>query len=267
MGNYYSNDEDIPKYSIGTKGPKVIVVDGIIGAGKSTIIKLIVERLNESGVNARIIPEPVDNWLKEYDHNGEKKSLLQLFYNDKERWGYHFQTQTFIDRIEKCREIYTKYKDSTDIFVMERSILSDRLFMNILNGDGFVSELEMANYTSFFKMWKELMPFTPDAYIYIRPDLNVCMERIAKRARKSEDLIPEEYLKSLLKQHDIFFDYKDINCGNKEINDSYGNIDYSSLLYSGQSGATSPSLILSTNVDFVHNQDDIMLIIREFIEC
>lgn len=68
---------------------KYFVVEGNIGAGKSTFLKVI-----NTFLNAQVVYEPHEKW-----QNVGGENLLEKFYADTQRWAYTFQTYAFITRI------------------------------------------------------------------------------------------------------------------------------------------------------------------------
>jgi len=170
----------------------VFVIDGIISAGKSTLIKKIQEKIECS-----IIKEPVDKW--------EKDGILKRFYEDQKRWGYHFQTKVFIDRVNECIK---EYKNNGDIYICERSVATDQIFMKLLYEDGMIDDMEYKHYLEWKDLWIKLIPFNFDGFIYLRPSLEECMKRLNKRNRDGESNISIEYQRRLLSLHDEFFNEK-----------------------------------------------------------
>ena len=69
------------------KHAPLIMIEGNIGAGKSTFLKVLQNQLN-----ADIIFEPTNKW-QEIDR---ESNLLDLFYKDTPRWAYTFQSYAFI---------------------------------------------------------------------------------------------------------------------------------------------------------------------------
>lgn len=180
--------------------PFVIVIDGIISAGKTTYIYMLTKNLTKRGWKVTIVKEPVEKW--------KESGLLQAFYGDLKRWGYHFQTMAFVDRINENIEMYEKYgkEDGRNIFILERSCFTDILFMEMLHESKFVTDMEMKNYRSWVSLWKKVMPYEPDMFIYLKPSVNVCMNRIKERNRSGEENISFEYQEALQKKHDKFFE-------------------------------------------------------------
>ena len=106
------------------KSRKYIFFDGIIGAGKTTLIKLLEENMKKSGYKTKAIYEPVDEW--------EKSGALKLFYQDIVKHCYEFQTYTFITRVERLlNEIYEE--EDIEYYLIERSIFTDKyIFVEML---------------------------------------------------------------------------------------------------------------------------------------
>lgn len=177
--------------------PIVIAIEGIIGGGKTTLINLLKNKLTFFGWRVTVVKEPVDKW--------ESSGILKLFYADPARWGYHFQTKAFHDRITENREAYNKYASTTDVFILERSPFTDNIFMSLLHDDGSVSDMEYQHYQEWWSLWHTVMPYTIDLFIYLRPDLDVCMQRTRERNRNGESGVSREYQRKLLEKHDEFF--------------------------------------------------------------
>lgn len=238
---------------------KVIVIDGIISAGKSTLIALIQSKLKDR-YEIIVIKEPVNKWTQ--------SGILQKFYGDKKRWSYHFQTKVFHDRIMEAINQYDKFiekeksqtgicvlcnnfqeintsnlpqcdvssetrglKNSlsvsnlTDVersdrlksapqsgdtpkqvlFVCERSCLTDNLFMKLLYEDGEINDMEYDHYKEWCDLWKLLLPFKFDLFIYLRPSLEKCMKQVQERLRDGEEGVDKEYQRKLMNKHDAFF--------------------------------------------------------------
>lgn len=180
--------------------PIVIVVDGIIGAGKSSIIeKCLVPILTQRGYKVCPVYEPVETWKE----NGS----LERYYSDPSRYGYQFQTRVFHDRVKACQDAFNFFEggDIPDIFILERSVYTDRIFMKMLHESSVVSDHEYRDYMDLWTMWRELMPFSFDMFIYLNPSVEAAMERIHVRARGGESRVTKDYQSSLRKEHDLFF--------------------------------------------------------------
>ena len=172
-----------------------ITIEGNIGGGKSTMINL----LRKQYPQYHIIDEPVDQWLSMKDNNG--KSLLELFYEDKHRWGYTFQNAAYITRYLNAFHALSQPITQDTIYISERGILTDRyVFATMLKNDGILNEIEWNLYTKWFDRFSSLI--TVHGIVYITTPSTICDERIKQRNRQGEDSIPQEYLSELEKYHE-----------------------------------------------------------------
>lgn len=182
----------------------VLVVDGNIASGKTTYVNMLVNELTKQGRRVTVISEPVDKW--------EASGLLETFYSDVQRWGYLFQSAVFQSRIAHTIDIYQRTKDVTDIYILERSCVTDIVFMKALHRQGKVTDLELSCYHEWASMWQSLMPITPTIFLYIDTGVRECMDRRTLRDRSSEQDIPKEYFEILDEEHRELFskDYIEI---------------------------------------------------------
>lgn len=165
--------------------PKVIVIDGLIAAGKTQLLHTLKDELTARGVKVVCIFEP--EW-------GE---ILSAFSDDPKRYGYHFQTKILHDRVVGERRAV---EEQADVYILERSIYSDRLFMRMLHDMGHVTDMEMDDYTAQWKTWESLMPLKPNVFLWLNPKVETCMDRYVTRNRKGEK-VTEEYQRELWKYH------------------------------------------------------------------
>ena len=206
--------------------PIIVSIDGNIGSGKSTFIKILQKTLDERYVS--FAAEPVDIWTGVVDKDGN--NILQCFYDDKDRWSYTFQNFAYITRLMELDTIM-KNSLSRKVIITERSVLTDRnVFAKMLHEAGFMSELEMKIY----RHWYDYFDIKIDHTIYIKTDVENCVNRIKKRGREAENSISVDYLSSLEREHDEWL-LNDKNC-----------------------------IILNGNVDFVTNKVDQDHLIQEF---
>jgi len=176
-----------------------ISIEGNIGAGKSTLVKILKEILYETGSDKYdFIQEPVDEWLQLTDSDG--KNILDKFYSDQKSWSYKFQMNAFITRLKRLQKSINTYPLS----ICERTVETDRrCFAQQLFEDDKISLLEWKLYDEWFiwltsdKRYKD-----PIGTIYLRVNPEICLERINKRDRSEESSIPLEYLKNIHQKHD-----------------------------------------------------------------
>lgn len=173
---------------------KLLVLEGNIGAGKSTMLDLIKRHLDVS-----VIPEPTDKWQKV--NNGE--NILHLFYKDTPRWAYTFQSYAFLTRVQSTIE-HMAANSHKDMFILERSVYCDRFcFAKNCFEAGYMTPLEWEIYKDWFAWLVEnnYAP-RPSGFIYLQVEPTKAYERIQKRSRSEESAIPLTYLESLHNKHE-----------------------------------------------------------------
>ena len=85
------------------KLPYIIFIEGNIGAGKTTFLKLIEKSkyFDEKFPDKKTayVYEPVNEW-QEYKDNS-KKDILTYFYEDQEKYGFSFQWYVFMTQLKQ----------------------------------------------------------------------------------------------------------------------------------------------------------------------
>ena len=163
-------------------GSKIIIVESEIGAGKSTLLPALAEGLERRGWRPVLVYEPVDEW----------SGILEKFYADPARWAYAFQTFVYSTRIAAIRRAVAAARAAPSlslaplVFVLERSPITDEIFMELQRGA--VADVEMEMYEVWRRTFAPLLPIdlAKAAVLYLKPDLDTCMRRIAQRSRVGE---------------------------------------------------------------------------------
>ncbi|KKR96796.1 MAG: hypothetical protein UU47_C0007G0014 [candidate division TM6 bacterium GW2011_GWE2_41_16] len=169
----------------------LVVIEGNVGAGKSTFLRLIGEQLN-----AQLVFEPNAQWQ---DVDGE--NLLEKFYEDSKRWAYSFQTYVFITRVQTQQE--AAKINTQPLQILERSVYSDRFcFAKNSYEMGNLSSLEWKMYCKWFAWLVDTHVQKPIAFIYLRTSPEVCFKRLHKRNRFEEVNVTLDYLQRLDKKHE-----------------------------------------------------------------
>ncbi len=171
------------------------ILEGNIGAGKSTFLRMLAERIP----TLRVRQEPVNNWQRQV----YGQSLLTNFYQDPKRWAYTFETLTMICRVQE-HLIEQQAANVTDV-VVERSIYSGHYcFAKNSFMSGFLTPLEWQLYQEWFAMLTSDKITTPRGFIYLSVDPEVSYERIKKRNRYAEKSLSLGYLKQIHARHQEF---------------------------------------------------------------
>lgn len=168
------------------------VIEGNIGAGKSTFLRMVKDYLNIQAVF-----EPHEQWQKV----GGSQNLLDLFYKDTARWAYTFQSYAFVTRV-LAQENHAKV-NTYPAQILERSVYSDRYcFAKNCFEQGTMNALEWKLYKEWFSWLVDNYTVKPSGFIYLRTDPKVCYERLTKRNRSEESAVPLAYLEKLHGKHE-----------------------------------------------------------------
>jgi deoxyguanosine kinase len=159
-----------------------IAIEGVIGAGKTSLAKKIKERLN-----AELIMEQF-----------EVNPFLEKFYGDRKR--YAFQTQMFflINRYKQQQEL-NQENLFTQFLVSDYLFEKDKIFAYLnLNGE------ELKLYESIFPLLSRNLR-KPDLVIYLQSGVERLMHNIRKRSRKIERNLTRSYIEELSEAYNHFF--------------------------------------------------------------
>ena len=124
--------------SSNTLCPRIITIEGNIGAGKSTLVDILKNKYADR-TDVMFLQEPVDVWTK---ISQDGKNVLELFYSDQKKYSFAFQVLAYTTRlhmIEKAVEEATR--TGIRVIVMERSLEADRnIFAKMLHDDGLIED-------------------------------------------------------------------------------------------------------------------------------
>lgn len=187
---------------------KIISIEGNIGSGKSTLLEYLKSHYANNPY-VRFLKEPVDDWAKIKDKQGN--TMLQKFYENQEKYSFPFQMMAYISRlsilkneIENIRICEAESNTiNTYLVITERSLYTDReVFAKMLFDQG---KIEDVCYQIYLHWFDEFIKEFPTIYsVYVKTEANKCYERIHKRARVGEELIPLAYLDDCHKYHESF---------------------------------------------------------------
>ena len=164
------------------KEVKFISIEGVIGAGKTSLAKKIVERLD-----GRLI-------LEQFDTN----PFLEKFYVDRKR--YAFQTQMFflINRFKQQQELVQEDLFS-EYIICDYIFEKDRIFA-YLN----LSKDELSLYESIYPLLARTLR-KPDLVVFLQSSVDRLMYNIKSRNRKVERALTKSYIEELNEAYNHFF--------------------------------------------------------------
>jgi len=164
----------------GPHAPKFIVIEGPLRVGKSTLARVLAERLH-----ARRVYDCEDN------------PFLGEFYKEAPGSALRAQMYFLFERQKRLREALATESPAPLLsdFLMEK----DRIFAN-LNLD----DEELKLYERYYAELTVELP-APDLVIYLQAKPEVLRARIAKKAAKDENQISEEYVEEVSRAYEHFF--------------------------------------------------------------
>ena len=172
------------------KSKKIYALEGNIGAGKSTIMKIISNQFHD----VEFVEEPVNQW-----QNLNGCNLLNSFYSDPKRWGFSFE---FYSMLTKIQALLKAADSDKPIIIIERSILSNKVFMDLSNDLGKLDKMEYAMLINTYNFYLENVYPQIAGIIYLDTPIDECIRRITKRNRGEECTIEKSYLNSIKEKMD-----------------------------------------------------------------
>lgn len=166
---------------------RYIVVEGVIGAGKTSLARMLTDRLS-----AQLVLEEV-----------EENPFLKDFYQDRQRYAFQTQMHFLFSRYQQQRGL-----KQTDLFsdkmVSDYLFHKDRIFAS-LN----LEDQEMALYERLMS-WLELDVVKPDVVVYLQANTDTLLSRINIRNRSFEKDMERDYIERLNEAYNhYFFHYHD----------------------------------------------------------
>ena len=161
-----------------------VAIAGNIGAGKTTLTKLIAKHYN---------------WKAEYEDVIENP-FLEDFYDDMKRWSFNLQIYFLNSRFRQILQI----RESNIDIIQDRTIYEDAfIFAPNLHAMGLMSNRDFDNYSSLFNL-RESVTEAPDLLIYLRSTVPNLVKQIQKRGREYENSISIDYLNKLNERYEAW---------------------------------------------------------------
>ena len=179
--------------------PRIISVEGNVGAGKSSLLRNLDKTLREQERNdILVIEEPVSAWTTITNGTDD---IIQLFYNDPHKYALAFQTLIAVTTMITLHQAIAEHPEAR-VIVCERSLVSSRMiFAEALKDEGAMDDTEMLVYDELFKD-EAISWILPDETIYLQVTPEICLERIRKRKRVGEQGLDLEWLRKYHSYHE-----------------------------------------------------------------
>ena len=161
-----------------------VAIAGNIGAGKTTLTKLLAKHYN---------------WEPHFE-SVEENPYLDDFYGEMERWSFNLQVYFLNSRFRQILEI----RESGKNIIQDRTIYEDaRIFAPNLHAMGLMTNRDYSNYDSLFDLMERLVS-PPDLLIYLRASIPTLVGQIHKRGRDYENSISIDYLSRLNERYEAW---------------------------------------------------------------
>lgn len=154
------------------------MVEGLIGAGKTTLCRLLAREWNAS-----LVLEPA-----------EDNPFLEPYYADPHRFAFPVQMFYLVNRWRQQDGI-RQGELFQELVVSDYLFAKDRLF-----AEKTLDERELELYDRFAGALGESAPL-PDLVVYLQAPTEVLMQRIARRQAPGEERITPEYLEDLRERY------------------------------------------------------------------
>ncbi|GAB1308014.1 deoxynucleoside kinase [Urechidicola sp. KH5] len=161
-----------------------IAVAGNIGAGKTTLTKLLAKHYK---------------WEPHFE-SVDENPYLDDFYGEMERWSFNLQVYFLNSRFRQVLELRKSGKD----IIQDRTIYEDAsIFAPNLHAMGLMTNRDFQNYASLFELMENLVT-PPDLLIYLRGSIETLVGQIHKRGRDYENSISIDYLSRLNERYEAW---------------------------------------------------------------
>jgi len=161
-----------------------IAVAGNIGAGKTTLTKLLAKHYKWEAHFEDVVDNP----------------YLDDFYNQMERWSFNLQIYFLNHRYRQILKI----RESGKNIIQDRTIYEDAyIFAPNLHAMGLMTNRDFKNYSSLFELMESLVQ-PPDLMIYLRSSIPNLVSQIHKRGREYENTISIDYLSRLNERYEAW---------------------------------------------------------------
>jgi deoxyadenosine/deoxycytidine kinase len=156
---------------------RFIAIAGNVGVGKSTLTRLLAERLG---------------WEPFFEAVDENPYLAD-FYGDMRAWSFHSQIFFLSRRLRHHRQLL----DRPNSVVQDRSVYEDaEVFARNLYLQGDMDERDYGSYCELYEVLTSFLP-PPDLLVYLRATVPTLLQRIRMRGRDYEKTISPGYLARL----------------------------------------------------------------------
>lgn len=171
-------------------GKKYVAVAGNIGAGKSSLTRIVSDYFKWEAFFERVDDNP----------------YLSDFYEDMHRWSFNLQVFFLSSRFNHQQKI----EKAPHSVVQDRSIYEDaEIFARNLYEMGLMSGRDFENYQDLFRIMTSYLT-APSLLVYLRASVPTLVNHIQSRGREFESTIRIEYLQRLNRHYEDWIERYDL---------------------------------------------------------
>lgn len=177
----------------------MIVLAGTIGAGKTSLTKLLANHLGSQAFFESVDDNPI----------------LPLFYKDPQKYGFLLQIYFLNKRLNEIKDSF-----DNDLNVLDRSIFEDDLLFKMNADLGRATHTESDIYSSLLSNMMEELPNevhqkAPNLLIHIKVSFDTMLKRIKKRGRSYEQIANDpslyKYYQTLNQRYSKWYENYDLS--------------------------------------------------------
>lgn len=160
-----------------------LVIEGNIGAGKTTLARMISEKYQAKLVLEQFADNP----------------FLPKFYENPEHYSFPLEMAFLAERYNQLNRELSHFDLFSPFTVSDYYFMKSLIFaQNTLQPD------EYTLYRQFFTIIYDKMP-KPDLYVYLHKDTDLLLKNIAFRGRTYETYITKDYLEKITQGYFSYF--------------------------------------------------------------
>lgn len=169
---------------------KVVVVEGLIGAGKSSLARELGAAL---GSDTLVLVEP--------DEKDGRNPYLADYYAEPHRWSLPMQVHLLAERYQMQLSAQYHAASGRGHAVIDRSFYGDTCFAHLQVKQGYMTAREFETYARLYRAMTAHV-LLPSICLRVLASSSICAGRIRKRmeretGRRCEDAISIDYLHAL----------------------------------------------------------------------
>jgi len=160
-----------------------LVIEGNIGAGKTTLAQMIGEKFQAKLVLEQFADNP----------------FLPKFYENQEHYSFPLEMAFLAERYNQLNRELSHFELFSPFTISDYYFMKSLIFaQNTLQAD------EYTLYRQFFTIIYDKMP-RPDLYVFLHKDNDLLLKNIALRGRNYETYITKEYLEKIAQGYFSYF--------------------------------------------------------------